>query len=268
MAMPEDLVLVRHEQSEANLVQKQYKQRPDAVAPEGFFDRHDSRMRLSNLGRERAPITGAWLRQEFPEGFDRYYTSPLARAAETAGRLALGGVWNIDDRWRERDWGEYGILNDEERERLFSLSVKIKGQTEWYWCPPGGESLATGVSLRQKDVFGTLAREMTGKRVIAVTHGEVIEVDRVIVERLLPEVWHEQKQSTDYRMNNCQVLHYSRRDPETGELGKHLEWRRSVCAWDPTKSWQNGEWVKIERHKYSDNDLLQMVEAFPRLLED
>ena len=32
MAMPEDLVLVRHGQSESNIVQKRFKNDPDAVA--------------------------------------------------------------------------------------------------------------------------------------------------------------------------------------------------------------------------------------------
>ena len=109
MAMPEDLVLVRHGESEANIIQKQRKNSPDATAPDGFYDRHDSRMRLSVFGVAQAKVTGDWLRKEFPDGFDRYYVSSLARTVETAGMLAINGHWDIDDRWRERDWGEYGI---------------------------------------------------------------------------------------------------------------------------------------------------------------
>lgn len=265
MPMPNELVLVRHGQSEANIVQKQFKTNPDAVAPDGFHDRHDSRMRLSDQGREQACLTGDWLRDEFPDGFDRYYTSSLVRTVETAGCLALGGNWHIDDRWRERDWGEYGVVTEQEPQ--FALSRKIRDQSKWYWCPPGGESLATGVSLRFKDILGTLHREMPEKRVIAVTHGETIQVARVILERLLPEQWHAQEEDPAFDVANCQVLQYSRTDPISGEVGKHLSWRRSVCAWDDSRSWQSGEWVKIERQTYDDAALLNLVDSFPNLLD-
>ena len=268
MGMPEDFVLVRHGQSEANIVQKLWKDDPSAQAPEGFFDRHDSRMRLSGLGISQAEQTGEWIRAEFPNGFDRYYTSPLARTVETAGRLALGGTWNIDDRWRERDWGEYGVLNDTEQEAQFAISKRLRGQSKWYWCPPGGESLATGVRLRFEDILETMHRELEGKKVIAVTHGETMETARVVLERLLPEEWQGQERDEAYKMSNCQVLHYSRKNPTTGEIGKRLTWRRSVCAWDGERTWVAGEWLQIEHKKYADDDLLALVQLYPNLLSD
>jgi hypothetical protein len=69
--MPDDPVLVRHGQSEANIVQKWFKRDPQATAPDGFFDRHDE--------------------------------------------------WVVDVRWRERDWGEFGVLNQVERVERFAL---------------------------------------------------------------------------------------------------------------------------------------------------
>ena len=54
------MVLVRHGQSEANIAQQVFKTQADAVAPEGFSDRHDSHMRLSALGREQEQAAGAW----------------------------------------------------------------------------------------------------------------------------------------------------------------------------------------------------------------
>ena len=98
------------------------------------------------------------------------------------------------------------------------------------WRPPGGESLATGVRLRFEDILDTMHRELDGKRVIAVTHGEMVEVARVVLERLLPEVWKEQELGNQYKIRNCHILHYSRRDPSTGEIRQRLQLRRSVCA--------------------------------------
>ncbi len=267
MAMPNHLILVRHGQSEPNIVQKERKSNPDAVAPEGFFDRHDSRMRLSTFGVQQAEATGAWLRAEFPNGFDRYYVSSLTRTVETAGRLAIGGNWNIDDRWRERDWGEYGVLNVTEQQSRYDLSQRLKSQSKWYWCPPGGESLATGVRLRFEDILETLHRETSGKSVVAVTHGETMEVARFVIERLLPSEWELQEQDEDYKLSNCQILHFSRQNPETGEIGNRMEWRRSICAWDISKSWNDGEWAYIDRRTYSDAGLLELAESYPRLLQ-
>jgi hypothetical protein len=64
------------------------------------------------------------------------------------------------------------------------------------------------------------------------------------------------------------VLHYTRKNPETGEISKRLEWRRSVCAWGNDNSWSEGAWVKIERKKYTDNELLALVQLYPNLLSD
>jgi broad specificity phosphatase PhoE len=268
MAMPRDLVLVRHGQSEANIIQSNRREFPDVPAPEGFHDRHDSRMRLSALGVEQAIATGEWLRAEFPDGFDRYEVSALARTIETAGMLALNGNWRIDDRWRERDWGEYGVLSGAEQQTRFDISHRLKSASKWYWCPPGGESLATGVRLRFEDILETMHREMADKRVIAVTHGEMIEVARFVLERLLPAEWEAQEASKEFKLSNCQILHFTRQDPETGELSPRLGWRRSICAWDPSLSWNGGAWEPIGRREFTDAQLLELVSVYPRLLEE
>jgi broad specificity phosphatase PhoE len=266
MAMPNNLVLVRHGQSEANIIQKLFKENPGAAAPEGFFDRHDSFMKLSPQGREQAFEAGRWILQNFPEGFDRYYVSPHLRTRETAGRLAVNGNWNVDDRWRERDWGEYGILNDEEREAQFTLSAKLKKQNGWYWGPPGGESLATGVRLRFEDILETLHRETADSNVIAVTHGEMIEVARFVLERMTPEQWLAQEKDPAYKISNCQILHYTRTNPETGIQEKSLRWRRSISPWDSERSWNNGAWAEVGRTVYSDAELLAQAASYPDLL--
>lgn len=265
--MPVDLVLVRHGQSEANVIHGAYKRDPEAVAPEGFHDRHDSLMRLSALGIRQAVDTGDWLRKEFPEGFDRYFTSTLNRTLETAGHLALQGAWEPEDRWRERDWGEYGALTPAERtSEQYARTTRMKEQNPWYWTPPGGESLASGVSGRFRNILGTLNREASGQQVIAVTHGETMEVARFMLEKLLPSEWNAQQKQKEYKLENCQVLHYSRRNPETGEIADRMEWRRAVCAWDETKSWNEGEWVHIPKRTYTDEQLLEFAHVDSPLL--
>lgn len=268
MVMPEHLVLLRHGQSEANIIQRQFKDDPGGTAPAGFFDRHDSDMRLSARGRVQARAAGDWLRHHGLASFDRYYASPHARTAETAATLGLGGDWMLDVRWRERDWGEFGVLNHVERLDRFALSQKLKDQNKWYWCPPGGESLATGVYGRFRDILSTLHRECAGQRVLAVTHGEMIDVARFVLERLTPQEWLDQDADPAYAVPNCQILQYTRRDPGTGELEPRMTWMRSVCPWDDSRSWYGGDWVRIDRPRLSDTELLALVARYPLLLDD
>lgn len=268
MGMPNDLVLVRHGQSEANIVQGLLKIEEDAMPPESFLGRHDTHMRLTPDGVEQARAAGRWLLENFPKGFDRYYVSPLMRTVETAGSLAINGSWVKDDRWRERDWGEYSALNEVQKIERYELSHRLKQQHEWFWCPPGGESLATGVRLRFEDILDTLHRETAGQRVIAVTHGETMRVVRYVLERMDPDEWLEDIERDDRKMNNCQVLHYTRTNPQGGEVMPHMQWFRSICPWDSSKSWNGGDWITIPpRRRYSDDELLESAASHARLFD-
>ncbi len=264
MAMPNTIVFVRHGQSEANLVQKVFKENPDAIAPEGFFDVHDSEIPLSSKGIEQAKTTGTWINQEFPDGFDRYYVSPHARTVETAGYLGINGTWVQDDLWRERDWGEYGILTPAEREEKYEVATLLKEQNKWYWGPPGGESLATGVRLRLERRLDTLHRELPEKRMIVVAHGETIDVAQFILERMTPREWIERNKDHDFDVANCQYFEYTRLEPETQKQAKLIKWFRSLNIWDPSKSWNDGEWFEINHRKYSDEELLASVSGLRR----
>ena len=265
--MPRDLVLVRHGQSEANVIQAARKHDPEALTPDGFHDRHDWQMRLSARGAAQAEAAGIWLRQEFPEGFDRAYASSLIRTRETASRLGILATWHLDDRWREREWGEVGVLNNAERAAQYPLSMQLREQSKWYWHPAGGESLATDVRLRFTTILDTLHREMDGQRVLAVTHGQMIDVARFVLERLLPEEWEAQDHDRQRQIPNCAIVHYSRVNPETQEVGPRMAWRRVICPWDESQSWNGGAWEHFEaKRTFTNAELLEQVEAYPRLL--
>jgi NAD+ kinase len=237
--------------------------------PQGFMNRHDSDMRLTPRGVEQAEAAGEWLRREFPQGFDHYYTSTLVRTQETAGHLHLGGPWIKDDRLRERDWGEINSISDESHKLLYPGSYRLHKMNKWYWCPPGGESLATDVRLRWERILNTMHREMDGHTYIGVGHGDLIEVARVIFERLQISEWLEQQAGPAYQLQNCQILHYSRINPETGEDAGKLMWRRSICPWDEGKSWFGGKWVKLDLdRRFSDEELLAEAEQFEPLFSE
>jgi broad specificity phosphatase PhoE len=262
--------MVRHGESEANLVQRGFRNNENFIAPEVFQDRHDSVMLLTPRGVEQAQAAGEWLKWEYPEGFDHYHVSTLLRAEQTAGHLGLPGAeWVLDDRLREQDWGEVGALGAAEHKRLYPNSYRLMQQNRWYWSAPGGESYATHVRLRWERLLGTMHREQDYENTILVAHGGTLSVGRVILERLQIPEWLAQDEDPAYNINNTQILTYTRDDPETGEDAGKLQWMRSICPWDESKSWFGGRWVKLVLdRKLTNEQLLAKAELYPPLLPD
>src|ERR1700722_19538710 len=91
MTMPLDLVLVRHGESEGNYAYGlSYQGDHRHFAPGApFLQRHGSKWRLTERGRQQAQITGAWLRAHVAAEFDRYCTAEYLRAMETAVHLGF-----------------------------------------------------------------------------------------------------------------------------------------------------------------------------------
>jgi NAD+ kinase len=268
MTMPLDLVLVRHGESEGNYAYGLSYRGDDRYFTPGspFLQRHGSKWRLTERGRRQAQATGAWLREHVASAFDRYYTAEYLRAMETAAHLGFAQAqWYCEFYLRERDWGKFDVMPIEQRKREYADDMRRRELDRFYWTPPGGESMAT-LCLRIDRVLNTLHRECADKRVLLVCHGEVMWAFRVRLERMAQHRYQELDYSRDPfdKIHNGQVLHYTRRDPATGLLAPHLNWMRSVCPWDLTRS--RNDWQVIERLRYSGEDLLAVVERTPPLL--
>ncbi|OGN08741.1 MAG: hypothetical protein A3J46_03230 [Candidatus Yanofskybacteria bacterium RIFCSPHIGHO2_02_FULL_41_11] len=67
------------------------------------------------------------------------------------------------------------------------------------------------------------------------------------------------------KIRNCQIIWYTRRDPENGKLEPRLVAVRSVCPWD-----SNGDygWRRIKRNLYSNKDLIEDVQKYPRHIKE
>lgn len=274
MTLPMYFTLVRHGLSEANRIQKFLKSEDpsnlrDLVDVAEVLNRHDSTARLSVQGVEQAKATGEWLRENF-HPFSRFYVSPHARTRETAAHLRLNGEWIVDDRFRERDWGEVANPNEDLTSAMSPLSKRLKKMNEWYWKPQGGESLATGVRSRVGMVIDSLYRLDNNERnVVAVTHGEFIRVAQFVIERMSPDFFNEMDADPAFKVENTMVLQYARQNPNNVEdIRDRFHWRRAICPWDESKSWHNGEWVEFETQKHSDNELLAYAEKHPRFFSD
>lgn len=272
--LPHYFTLVRHGLSEANRIQRFLKSDDptglrDLINISEVVNRHDSTARLAVRGVEQAQATGEWLRENF-HPFNRFYVSPHARTRETAAHLKLNGEWIVDDRFRERDWGEVANPNEDFTSAISPLSKRLKKMNEWYWKPQGGESLATGVRARVAMVMDSLYRlDSSENNVVAVTHGEFIRVAQFVIERLSPDVFNAMDADPANKIENTMVVQYTRQNPnDYSDIRDRFQWRRGICPWDESKSWKNGEWVEFHTKKHSDAELLEWAEQHPRFFSD
>lgn len=265
MALPIDLVLVRHGQSEGNVANRRAEHGDKRIFTPEFRQRHSSSFRLTDLGRDQAKKAGIWIRNEFV-GFDRYLVSEYLRAMETAAGLELPDAdWLTDFYLTERDWGELDVCPEDERQVRFGDAMLRRLAEPFFWRPPNGETFAQ-LCLRVDRVFHTLHRKCSDKRVIIVCHGEVMRAFQIRIERMSQARFREltfSKRSED-RIHNCQVIHYSRREKGVGKLSRYMGWVRMVR---PTEdpAWTTG-WQPIVRPRYSNEDLLKIVARTPAMV--
>jgi len=272
MALPIDIVLIRHGQSEGNLARR-LSEKCDHRAIEKLSECHSKNFRLTDLGRQQASLAGTWFDFNFyhsrgfkHSGFDRCYTSEYFRAVETAGLLNIpNSEWLCNFYLCERDWGDLETCPEDKRWRKFGDALRLREKEPFFWKPPNGESFVS-LCLRINRVLDTLRCECSGKRVILVCHGEVMWAFRVLLERMSQQNFkklHLSKNS-DNKIYNCQIFHYTRRNPKNDEITPHINWFRSVrprCG----KLWDTG-WLTIKHPSYSSSDLLKMVEVVPRTI--
>lgn len=261
--LPYELVLVRHGQSEGNAAKRKSERGDNSAFTDEFRNLHSSSFRLTELGVNQAKAAGEYITKEFYQngiGFDRYITSEYLRAMETAGELRLPhSEWYAEYHLRERDWGELDNCPEDERAEKFGEALHRREVEPFFWRPPNGESFAD-LSLRVDRVLHTLHRECADKRVIIVCHGEVMWAFRVRIERMSQQRFkklHLSKDSKD-RIHNCQLIHYTRRNPTTGKLAESANWFRMIRPAEKLPVLQS--WETIVRPKYTSRDLLKAVD--------
>ncbi len=271
--LPIDLVLVRHGQSEGNVAKRLFEG-GDSSGYSTLQGRHTARYRLSELGRQQPAVIGRWLQQEFyhrksaegPDiGFDRHFTSDYVRALETAWRLDLPNAeWHRDSYLTERDWGDLDSSPEDVRQEKFKAALEQRDVEPFFWRPNNGERYVE-LNMRVDRVLNTFHRECSDQRVCVVCHGEVMWSFRIRIERMSQERFRElhlSKNPAD-RIHNCEVLHYTRRNPVSGKLDRHANWMRRIRPFED--AWTTG-WQEIVRPRYTNEDLRRIVEETPVLL--
>jgi broad specificity phosphatase PhoE len=181
---PSELWLVRHGQSQGNVIRDAMRQpgQETLAIPERDMD-----VPLSDLGREQAASLGTWLggQSKIP---DVVIASPYLRAVQTAQiALDVAGLdmpVHRDERLRERELGILDLLTSRGVEMRYPDEAKRRARLgKFYHRPPGGESWVD-VALRLRSVRDSLGREHAGRRVMLVAHEVVILMMRYLLEDL------------------------------------------------------------------------------------
>jgi len=274
--MPNHLVLVRHGESEGNFVRNAFKEGREgdlAYSLNEFRERPGHDWRLTEKGVEQAQAAGVWIQENIIKkyglpGFDRYFYSSHRRTFETAGHLGIEGAqWRHNAMFRERSWGELeNLTGDQEHQEIYPRNYEWMQLDPLNWAPPGGESIVQVSDTRVREVLDTLHRDHDEKgvdAVIAATHGEWIWAARLVLEYMFHEDWETHKEDPMQKIHNCQVVHYTRLDPETGEQAPYLRWMRSITPWKDDAD--QGTWKENVRRTLSNEELIARAEQVPRL---
>ena len=161
MPWPKKLVLVRHAESDGNVLTTEERTKCE-LSTQNY--------RLTERGRAQAKITGAYLRKRFGE-FDHYYTSYYRRAIETLELMYPAVRRKEDPRLAEAQRGVYHSMTREEMAQHMPWELRRKEKEGLYhYRPPGGENWPD-IELRIHSFLGTLARDYYGQKVLIVVHG-------------------------------------------------------------------------------------------------
>lgn len=271
--LPKDIVLVRHGQSEGNVASHASEAGDHRFFTPEHRDRHNSAWRLTDDGVKQAQATGEWLRSQELTNFDRYMSSEYLRCIETAAHLGFQcAEWFMDYNLRERDYGLMDVVSDHEKKTAFANHHRQFGHHRFYANLPDGETmarLAMRLSATVMEDLQAFGNEHPDGRVLIVSHGGTMRAFQTILERKSGWQYHaeESESPTFKKINNCQVLHYTRANPfDASDVRGHMAWTRSVCPWDTSRS--SNEWRPIIRPRYTNADLLALAASYPRLIHE
>lgn len=178
MPWPRLLVLVRHAESEGNVLDAD--RRAALEIPTHAY-------KLTPRGREQARLTGEYLRAQYG-AFDIHYTSYYERARETMRLMAPEARVYEDPRLAEAQRGIYHTYTRAEVERHFPKEIERKEREGLYHHRPLGGENWLDIELRIHSFLGTLARDYGDRKVLIVTHGHWLILFQRLVDRFdIPE---------------------------------------------------------------------------------
>ena len=269
MPLPIDIFLVRHGQSEGNKANTASRNNDNSFFTPEFKDKHSRVFRLTDNGIEQAKAAGKWLRANVPMPLDRFYVSDYIRAKETAAHLDLpNACWRVEFHLRERDMALMDNCPEDEKKKLFALEHKQFTIDPFLSFPAGGgESIADLCQRLKTTMIAHWARECSDKRIAAVCHGHVMRALQLEFEDLGHDdfIRLDPSKKPKDKIRNCQILWYTRRDPNTNKLHPNLVAVRSICPLNSeTGTSEDFGWREIVRNRYTNENLLTEVSKYTR----
>ncbi len=257
-------MLVRHGESEGNVAFLKQEDDPTGRAydRQAMFCRPDWQHRLTPKGEVEAQRAGDFLLNEGLLGGSNsnsvgqtgYYTSPYVRATETAGFLAPKAHWHTEEWLAERDWGAYGAKMSALRGEDFPYDNYMEATSRYQFSPTGGEPRRL-ILLSLRWLLYELECSQC-RTVVMVTHGDLMQYFRALIENWLPEELDEVFKDKSQSIPNGGVLVY-RHDS--------VSCQRAFA--DPAHD--DGaklEWVKFAAERtFTGQELLERSRKIPRL---
>jgi len=222
---PNELLLIRHGESEANVRKNAAKARGEEPAWTGVIRDMDSP--LTGLGLRQAYSLGLELRRRYPSlrptsiiqsargGMLEYIiTSPYLRSRQTTAEIIRGLEYSpkvvVDERLREID---FGIMDGIDRKRfreLFPSEADRRERDGKYWYrPPGGEN-RPDCRLRAHSVLDTLNRDYVDTKTLISCHSVIVLAFRSLLERWGEAEYMQVDKEDDVK--NCGLTVYKRQN--------------------------------------------------------
>lgn len=202
-----ELVIVRHGESVRNHASELAHHGDTTLLEYQLrFEREESAWDLTQRGIDQAKTTGTWIKQNIRKAFDLQVVSPFKRTLQTAACLNLEAqASRIDDRIREREWGDYlapGLPRYSVTQYLEDLSHC--NEVHWKGPFPGAESVEDLIP-RCQAFFWDLIRDRKAGHVLLVTHGGTMKALQFAIEHL--DIGHADLLA-ERHLSNCSVLQY------------------------------------------------------------
>lgn len=267
--LPQRLILIRHGESEGNLIVNNTKSDNNLLYQEKMADAHTISWRLTKTGVNQARQAGEWLKENtFLKDISLWnnqltpiesYVSDYIRAIETAYELNLENPhWNITSEVRERMYGDIDFLyKKKEFDKKFERNLFQREASDFHWIPQNGESIST-VCERASNFLHRILDNNINRDVVIVTHGEFIWALRIVLGEITPKEY--EKLHIEKPLYNCQIVEFSHM---IGDMF-YSNVRHYVPSAPDYHKWQ---YINIEPKTYTNYGLEKIINSYPRLIK-
>ncbi len=199
MPWPDVLVLVRHAESEGNVLAEDDRARYSVATQD---------LKLTPRGCRQAEITGQYLVEEYGD-FDTYYVSYYTRSKHTMALMYPRARVYEEPRLAEAQRGIWQVMSHDDVAARYPDEVLRKEKEGLYHYRPFGGENWPDVELRIHSFLGTLSRDGVGQRVLIVVHGNWLHAFQRLVHHWSIEELLRHRQETPFE--NCSVTVYEGR---------------------------------------------------------